>query len=434
MTVSTFELIKQGTCLHPSHDIPAPVQARVLKTLDNIARYKERIQIAKAAGRPTKSYQTLLDSAERGLARIGKKYDISALLPKPAGVQLPSDVFATVTKTLGRIAEYEKRIKIARKAGRSTKSYETLLASAKRNLTKIGKKYDLSDVTGVPKDVTNLPALPTAKREAAIALRNRVFKLEKDLQAAIDAGIATRSRRALLDAAKRSLEKRFGGFDLSDLPPPSLVEDPIELLLRKYDAVIRRSQGRNMFQAFSPEADVRLRSVYEKIENYVSRNANRSLSRYTGDGYKTINTALKRGRSLSGPNRTVLRELEQLAKPLADNVPLVRGIDKQLDLKVGDTFQDASFSSTSRSLGIAHRFGKGTHNAGRTRKNTGTMFEIADAKGTRAIVTNPGELETIFLPGQKFRVLEAKTNVVMKRGAARANDLVADRYYLMVPE
>lgn len=420
------------TCAHESHNVPPAVQARVLKTLTNIAHYKERIKLAKEAGRSTKSYQTLLDSAERGLKRIGQKYDISSLLPKPAGAALPDDVAATVNQVLSRIAEYEARIKAARKAGRSTKSYETLLASAKRNLTKIGRKYDLSDVAGIPKDVLGKVPLPPEKLEAAVALRNRIFTLQKDLEAARAAGRATASRQALLDAAKRSLERRFGQYDLSKLPAPKIADDPVEALLRKYDSVIRKSQGRNMFNLFSPEYDRAMRRSYEKLSNFVDQYRSKSLRRYISSEYKSINRALKGGRRLTDSLKGLLRDMQALAKPLTDNTPLVRGIDVRLNLKVGDTWSDAQFLSSSRSLSIANTFGKGTYNSGRTRANVGTLIEFVNTKGTKAIVTNIGELETVFLPGQKFRVLAVETDKVLKRGAV--NTWKADRYVLMAPE
>jgi len=129
---------------------------------------------------------------------------------------------------------------------------------------------------------------------------------------------------------------------------------------------------------------------------------------YTGTGHGAMNQLLKtHGANYKGSTKVnALRDAIVLHGSPAP-MQLYRGKRRlgpdELNLHVGDVYEDRKFGSWSTDKETAKGFGGiGTYNMG---GQVGTFYHLVDSKGVRSIPSQTGEYETIIPPGTKYRVL-----------------------------
>ena len=250
-------------------------------------------------------------------------------------------------------------------------------------------------------------------------------------------------RRKGVSSGFSNLRKTQRELGIDETPTPKLPKNPPkpDIDLSTEDIrLIANSEGQNDFATLFGDGvfDHRYYSDYRNQVHYVENSfeLNPALKRYTGTAYEDINTALrKQNKAELVKWRDDIDAVNDLATPIPDNLPLIRGVDRRFEQDVGDIVQDLGFASSSREGDVALAFGRGGYSRDYPLDNPVTMMEIVNVKGTNAIVTNPAELETIFRSGQEFRVLKRELNKVLKGSGARdgRSDYVADIYLTITP-
>ena len=138
----------------------------------------------------------------------------------------------------------------------------------------------------------------------------------------------------------------------------------------------------------------------------ISKSEERIIKQYT---YATPqNSALRQGKSIDEvPSAIIMKDIIDRTKGIEGT--FYRGVNDSVpvNLKVGDTYSDKGFMSTSRSMTQAMGFASG-------RSDNGTLFEIKGngQSGTNFSVSDysfhPAEQEVLFNAGLPYRVTAVK--------------------------
>jgi hypothetical protein len=143
-----------------------------------------------------------------------------------------------------------------------------------------------------------------------------------------------------------------------------------------------------------------------------------AIKEYTGTMYQSVNQALRKGKPVPAADRKEMKLVDEAFSKAKTTEPLevYRGIgpmdaDKFAGLKVGDTFEDKGFVSTSTDKDTAENFSRG---------DTPTMMHVQVPKGSKAISVDSmsvfkkggyatrSENEILLNRGGKFKVLSIK--------------------------
>lgn len=176
------------------------------------------------------------------------------------------------------------------------------------------------------------------------------------------------------------------------IEPPDNGQPPTDIGTRPYmDGPV---EGTNLAEDRTMD---RFAFNHTELNDYVDRDKTSKASQsYFKDSYQSINKALRSGKPLSRTMQARVDSIRSDMKPLSQNVRVYRGDTRNLDLAVGDIFDEQGFlSMTTNSSTSFDSFSKGQ-----------TMFQAEIPKGVRGIVDNAGESEILFDAGMKFRVRE----------------------------
>lgn len=151
-----------------------------------------------------------------------------------------------------------------------------------------------------------------------------------------------------------------------------------------------------------------------------------AIKEYTGSMYIDVNQALRKGKPIPAADRKEMKLVDEAFSKAKTTEPMevYRGIgpsdsDMFANLKLGDSFQDKGFVSTSTDKDTADNFSRG---------DTPTMLQINVPKGSKAIsvdsmsvfkkggMAKRSENEILLNRGGSFKVLSIKPG---KRGQPR---------------
>ena len=151
-----------------------------------------------------------------------------------------------------------------------------------------------------------------------------------------------------------------------------------------------------------------------------------AIKEYTGNMYTTVNQALRKGKPVPAADRKEMKLVDEAFSKAKTTEPMevYRGIgpmdaDRFAGLKVGDTFEDKAFVSTSTDKDTADNFSRG---------DNPTIMHIQVPKGSKAISVDSmsvfrkgghatrSENEILLNRGGTFKVLSIKPG---KRGQPR---------------
>lgn len=133
--------------------------------------------------------------------------------------------------------------------------------------------------------------------------------------------------------------------------------------------------------------------------------AGRAIYEYTSLDYVKLNTRLREEGKMNPNQRDMVERLDfsmSKAPRLGGDVTVYRGIKGEHDFKVGDSFADKAFVSTSAKVGVAQHFGS-------------TVMQVNLKKGQKALAiggnssAGGAEAEILLPRGSKFKVTAVKT-------------------------
>ena len=136
--------------------------------------------------------------------------------------------------------------------------------------------------------------------------------------------------------------------------------------------------------------------------------------------------------AISERAQEIMNDLEQLAKPLSQDMTNFRGRTDFLNLDVGDEYLPVSVESTAAHESVSSSFAYHPTQLEAGFNNYATFMEFRIPKGTKALMTNVGELEVILMHPSKWKVARKFENVVIARGP-NLPDAKIQEYYIMVP-
>ena len=158
--------------------------------------------------------------------------------------------------------------------------------------------------------------------------------------------------------------------------------------------------------------------AHMKLPHFIPEDSHPSLEVYVNafEEYENLWSNLLLGRSLSAKERKIVTDLENLARPLEEDMRVFRGLtDVTEPFREGDIIDQKSFVSTSTSPFESFDFALGPD---------AVLFDIKVPKGTRGIITNQSEQEVILLPGHKMRLLSVEDKRELSRGPDQGTKLV----------
>lgn len=137
--------------------------------------------------------------------------------------------------------------------------------------------------------------------------------------------------------------------------------------------------------------------------------------------YASMNRYLRDPKKFNENSERYAKELDKLFIPSPYNATVYRATERPMELKVGDTFTDKGYVSTSLDEEfVARTFGYGL--GGRQAKRF-SLYRLNLKKGTKIIpISNRGESEILLSRGTKFKV----TGVSEKKFTAQFTDTLAN--------
>lgn len=114
------------------------------------------------------------------------------------------------------------------------------------------------------------------------------------------------------------------------------------------------------FPASHPDPPHWEQSEYKRWDSHLSAAETKALRDYSGEGYKTINKSLRQDGPLSSHDRQTVEHLDtaiQKAGPLQENLSVFRSMPAGVlsSVKVGETYTDKGFMSTTMTREVAQR-------------------------------------------------------------------------------
>ena len=139
--------------------------------------------------------------------------------------------------------------------------------------------------------------------------------------------------------------------------------------------------------------------------DYVDRNKSDAVRRYTGVGnvYRKINGALRHGLEPLPDEKKIIEGMAKAMSPLQAEERVFRGLRTETIPKVGEILEDQGFLSTSKDPYWASSFARDSLTAGEE-----VVLDIRAPAGANALLTNADEMEVIFAPGSRLRVVEVR--------------------------
>ena len=181
------------------------------------------------------------------------------------------------------------------------------------------------------------------------------------------------------------------------------------------------------FEKYDAQERKRLRAAHRKRTGFIGKNSlneDEGLGVYLDLAGFGINESLRSGKSLSPYYRGIVDDMFTKSQKQDKPYLLFRGINEKTNVtfKKGTRVKMDAFSSTTPDLSMAVEF---TQLGSRKKDELHMVMEIHTPTGTRSIMTNSEELETILMPGQELDIIDVIKNVDIGNGRKVNNYVVA---------
>ena len=167
------------------------------------------------------------------------------------------------------------------------------------------------------------------------------------------------------------------------------------------DGPYKQGLALTAFGRYNTTYRAQLRSVHLARLGYVNKER---LKKYLGPAGLLLRSTLLSGKVLTKARKQIVGGLRKLARPLEQPSLLFKAIEAPMDFQKGTRVKLDSYTHTSGDFKQVVKYDT-------AEEVPTTVMEIHAPKGTRSIVTNADEVETILTPGQELDIIDLVKDV-----------------------